>query len=63
MTVWIGYHCYHDLCDSWRTVERVFDCEVKALLWAEDREFLAGRQIWDDGTELEWREYEERTVE
>lgn len=61
--IWIGYHASYDFCDVFRTVEKVFDDEVKALLWAEDKEFLAGRQIWDDGTEMEWREYEEFEVE
>lgn len=63
MKIWIGYYCTYNLCDVWKNVEKVFDDEVKALLWAEDKEFLAGRQIWDDGTELEWREYEEHVVE
>jgi hypothetical protein len=47
----------------WKTVEKVFDDEVKALLWAEDPDFLKDRQVWSDGTELEWREYEEMEIE
>ena len=63
MKVWIGYFCSHDLCDTWKTVEKVFDDEVKALLWAEDAEFAKTAQKWTDGTELEWREYKEFEVE
>jgi hypothetical protein len=63
MKVWIGYHCTHDLCDTWETVEKVFDDEVKALLWAEDPEFARTAPKWTDGTELEWRRYEERETE
>ena len=63
MKVWIGYYCSHNLCDTWKTVEKVFDDEVKALLWAEDKGFAATAQKLDDDTELEWREYEEHEVE
>lgn len=63
MKVWIGYHCEYNLCDMWRTVEKVFDDEVKALLWAEDTLFEKNAQKWTDGTKLEWREYEEMVIE
>lgn len=63
MKVWIGYYCTYNLCDMWKTVEKVFDDEVKALLWAEDKEFAATADKWTDGTALEWREYEEMEVE
>lgn len=63
MKVYIGYYCEYNLCDMWKTVEKVFDDEVKALLWAEDPDFLKDRQVWSDGTELEWREYEEMEIE
>jgi hypothetical protein len=60
--VWVGYHCYYNQCDVFRKVERVFDDEVKALLWSEDAEF--NRTAARHGEEqIEWREYEERIVE
>ena len=62
MKVWIGYHCSHNLCDTWETVEKVFDDEVKALLWAEDPEFEKAAQRYNEEV-LEWRRYEEREVE
>lgn len=63
MQVWIGYYCCHNLCDTWETVEKVFDDEVKALLWAEDPEFKKTVQMWNDTEALEWREYAEFEVE
>jgi hypothetical protein len=63
MKVWIGYYCYYNLCDTWETVERVFDDEVKALLWTEDPEFALTVQKWNDNEALEWRRYEGREVE
>lgn len=63
MKVWLGIYCSYNLCDVWETVEKVFDDEVKALLWAEDPEFMKDRQIWTDGTEMEWRRYEAMEVE
>jgi hypothetical protein len=53
MKVYIGYDVYYDYCEIWRVVTKIFDDEVKALIWKED--FKA--------TELEWREYEEHEVE
>lgn len=56
MKVWIGYHCHFDGgANQWETVEKVFDDEVKALLWVEDPAFTS-----DD---YDWRKYEEREVE
>lgn len=63
MKIWIGYYVSYDLCDCWKTVEKVFDDEVKALLWVEDSEFVKNIRKWDDKTEMEWREYEEFDVE
>lgn len=63
MKIWVGYYCEYNLCDMWKTVEKVFDDEVKALLWSEDKEFEANAQKWSDGTVMEWREYEEFEVE
>lgn len=63
MKVWIGYYCTHNLCDTWKTVEKVFDDEVKALLWAEDPEFARTVQKWNDTEALEWREYAAMEVE
>lgn len=63
MKVWIGYYCYHNLCDTWETVEKVFDDEVKALVWVEDPEFALTAQKWNDTEALEWRRYEAKEVE
>jgi hypothetical protein len=46
--------CYNNGCDIWKTVEKVFDDEVKALLWQEES-FTTDPD--------EWREYEEMDVE
>lgn len=53
MKVYIGYECYYNYCDEFRTVVKVFDCEVKALLWKEEA----------DPTETDYRTYEEMEVE
>jgi hypothetical protein len=56
MKVWIGYHCQYDGgANTWETVEKIFDDEVKALLWVEDPSFVHD--------EYEWRKYEEKEVE
>lgn len=52
--VYLGYECYYNGCDVWRTVVRVFDDEVKALVWKE--EFVS-----EDPNE--WREYKEMEIE
>lgn len=62
MKIYLGYHCTYNLCDMWKTVEKVFDDEVKALLWAEDAEFAANAEHWNDQP-TEWREYVEMEVE
>jgi hypothetical protein len=49
MKVYIGYKCYYDYCEIWKSVHRVFDDEIKALIWKEEGK----------STETEWREYEE----
>lgn len=51
--VWIGFKCYYDYCNTWEVVEKVFDDEVKALIWQE--EFKS--------TDTEWREYNKFKVE
>ena len=53
MQVWIGYECYYNYCDEFRSVAKVFDDEVKALLWKEEVQ----------PTETEYRQYEEVKVE
>lgn len=58
MKVWIGYHCCYNGLDVFRSVERVFDDEVKALLWAEDEEFADQHD-----EERDWREYEVHELE
>ena len=63
MKVWIGYHCYDTGADTFRNVEKVFDDEVKALLWTEDAEFNKTADRNFQGHQVEWREYEEREVE
>ena len=62
MKVWLGIYCYHNLCDTWETVEKVFNDEVKALLWAEDQEFEKLAQRYNEEA-LEWRKYKEVEVE
>lgn len=52
-TVFIGYECYYNFCDVFRNVEKVFDDEVKALIWKEEIK----------PTEREWREYESKELE
>lgn len=46
MKVYIGYECYYNYCDIFSTVVKLFDDEVKALVWKEEVE----------PTEREWRE-------
>lgn len=53
MKVYLGYECYYDYCEVWQSVVKVFDDEVKALIWKEE-----GKD-----TETEWRSYEEMEVE
>jgi hypothetical protein len=53
MKVYLGYECYYNYCDVFESVVKVFDDEVKALIWKE--EFIA--------TETEWRTYREIEVE
>lgn len=50
--VWLGYRCHYDFCDVYRVVEKVFDDEVKALLWAEDKEFTDHHN-----PDYDWRDY------
>ncbi len=54
MKVYVGYLCYDNGCDLFRHVEKVFDDEVKALVWRED--FVS-----EDPNE--WRSYEEMELE
>lgn len=53
MKVWIGYNVCYNGCDSFHNVDKIFDCEEKALVWQE--EFAA--------TEWDYREYTEMEVE
>jgi hypothetical protein len=55
MKVWIGYECYSNTVDVWEYVEKIFDDEVKALLWVEDSSY--------QHDECEWRYCEEWEVE
>jgi hypothetical protein len=55
MKVYLGYQCYYNGCDEFANVVKVFDCEVKALVWVE--EFVP------NDPESESRRYEERVVE
>lgn len=62
MKVWIGYYCHNNLADVFRIVEKVFDDEVKALLWVEDKEFNDNAETYGNEN-TEWREYVEMEVE
>lgn len=62
MKVWVGFYCHDNLADVFRKVEKVFDDEVKALLWVEDKEFADNAEKFD-GYVTEWREYVEMKVE
>ena len=53
MKIYIGYECYYNYCDEFRTAVKVFDSEAKALLWKDEIE----------GTETDYRTYEEFDVE
>ena len=53
MKVWIGYQCYFNYCDEFKSAVKVFDDEVKALIWKEEFE----------DTEFEYRNYQEMDVE
>ena len=63
MQVWIGYHCYYNQAEVFKTVERVFDDEVKALLWSDDPEFNKNADRYRGDEQVEWREYVEMEVE
>lgn len=58
MKVWIGYRCYYNFADTFKHVEKVFDDEVKALLWVEDKEFTTHHN-----PDYDWREYVAYEVE
>lgn len=62
MKVYLGYYCYDTGADVFRKVEKVFDDEVKALLWVEDAEFNANAEK-HNGHVTEWREYVEMETE
>lgn len=51
--VYIGYECYYNGCDEFKTVAKVFDCEVKALLWKEEVEDTETEYRTIDDMELE----------
>jgi hypothetical protein len=50
MQVWIGYECYFNGCDEWRSAVKVFDDEVKAFVWKEEVEpyEFCGSDYWRD---------------
>lgn len=58
MKVYIGYYCTFDGVNDRQYIEKVFDDEVKALIWVD----LYNKQ---EGVNLDhaWREYEEMEVE
>ena len=53
MKVYLGYQCYNNYAEILKTVVKVFDCEVKAIVWKED--FVE--------TETDSREYKQMEVE
>ncbi len=53
MKVYLGYECSYNYCDIFESVVKVFDDEVKALVWVD--EFTT--------TETNWRSYVEMEVE
>lgn len=53
MKVYLGYDCHYNGCDTFESVVKVFDDEVKALIWKE--EFVS--------TDYEWRTFKEMEVE
>jgi hypothetical protein len=54
MKVWIGYKASFDGgMGTYRHLEKIFDCEVKAFLWVQEIQ----------ADEYEWREFEEKEVE
>jgi hypothetical protein len=57
--VWIGLACSYDGgMGVEKTIEKVFDDEVKALVWSEDEKFL---EYFN--SDYYWREYERFNVE
>ena len=56
MKVWLCYDVSFDGgMGIYRHLQKIFDCEVKALLWLDEKKPVE----YDD----EWREYEEKEVE
>lgn len=53
MKVYVCYECYYDYCDEFETAVKIFDDEVKAIIWKEEIVH----------TETEWRRYSEMAVE
>lgn len=53
MKVWIGFEVYYNYCDEFKSVAKVFDDEIKALIWKEEMK----------PTETEWRNIAEMDVE
>ncbi len=54
MKVYLGYECHYNGCDVFESVVKVFDDEIKALVWKDD--FIS-----EDPDE--WRKYTEFEVE
>jgi hypothetical protein len=53
MYVYIGFEVYYDYCNQYETVAKVFDDEVKALVWVDEIKH----------TDTEWRTYRKVLVE
>lgn len=53
MKVWVGYQCSYNYCDEFCSAVKIFDDEVKALIWQDDFK----------ETDFEYRKYEEMKVE
>ena len=53
MKVYLGIEVFYNGCDQFETVTKVFDDEIKAIVWKD--EFTSNVQ--------EWREYREMEVE
>ncbi len=59
MKVWLGYDVHFDGgMGITRHLEKVFDCEVKAFLWVEEKANNGNYH-----PDYEWRESEEKEVE
>ena len=53
MKVYLGIEVFYNGCDQFETVAKVFDDEIKAIVWKDEFK----------NTVQEWREYKEVNVE